>query len=410
MKMLRKILLIVLMVFLVFQTDRPPVQAENPVIIHFFYSITCGHCHEEGLVLDDLEARFNNVTVIRYEVTQNSENRALFDQMMIIFNNAPIDYHLTLSGVPFTLIGGFAFTGYNDQRANDLENLISKYSAVSSVDVTQKVIDGVAVSNDDFDIYEFVSDDEITLPLIGSVRLADLSLGTAAVVIGIVDGFNPCAMWILILLITLLANQKNRKRMWILGSAFLFTSAFVYFLIMIAWLNIAVTFASVVWIRILIGSLALSFGTFNLFQIFKHPRSEEIGCDVKGEQGRVKTIDRLKKIVTERNLWIALAGIVLLAFSVNLVELACSAGLPLLYTQILAFNGLTSAQSFWFILLYIFFFLLDDLIVFTIAMITLQVTGVTAKYAKLSRILGGIILAVIGFLLIFFPQIIFFNF
>jgi thiol-disulfide isomerase/thioredoxin len=410
MKTIKKICLIFLMLAVFFQTSRPLVQAKNEVVIHFFYSLTCAHCHAEALVLDDLEARFDNLTVIRYEVTQNSENRALFDQMMTVFDNAPIDYNLTFSGVPFTLIGGFAFTGYNDQRATGLENLIRKYSVVSSVDITKKVIDGVAIEDDDFDSYEFDENDEITLPLIGTIRLADLSLGTAAVVIGIVDGFNPCAMWILILLITLLANQKDRKRMWILGSTFLFTSAFVYFLIMIAWLKIAVSLSSVIWIRILIGGIALLFGAYHLYQVSKQKRAAEIGCVVTNEPGRIKTMDRLKKIVTERNLLIALVGMVLLAFSVNLVELACSAGLPLLYTQILAFNGLSTSLSFWFILLYIFFFLLDDLIVFAIAMITLRVTGITSKYAKLSRILGGVILIVIGFLLIFFPEIIFFNF
>lgn len=106
----------------------------------------------------------------------------------------------------------------------------------------------------------------------------------------------------------------------------------------------------------------------------------------------------------------AILGVMGLAISVNLVELACSAGLPLVFTELLALNETTSMMKFLYTLVYIFFFLIDDLVVFCIAMFTMKVTGISTKYNKYSHLLGGIIMVLIGILLIFKPEWLMFNF
>ena len=107
---------------------------------------------------------------------------------------------------------------------------------------------------------------------------------------------------------------------------------------------------------------------------------------------------------------LALIGIIGLAISVNLIELACSSGLPLIFTQILALNELNSIQYFLYILLYIIFFLIDDIIIFAIAMKSLKVTGISTKYNKLSHLIGGILMLIIGILMILKPDWLMFNF
>ncbi len=126
------------------------------------------------------------------------------------------------------------------------------------------------------------------------------------------------------------------------------------------------------------------------------------------ETQRHRIIDRVKKIVTTQYLLPAMIGIIILAVSVNILEVACSAALPLLFTQILAYNQLASFEYYLYILIYIFFFLLDDLVVFIIAVFTLRVTGISTKYHKYAQLAGGIIMCTIGFLLMFFPHIIMF--
>ncbi|MDD2519147.1 MAG: hypothetical protein PHG18_04600 [Bacilli bacterium] len=205
-----------------------------------------------------------------------------------------------------------------------------------------------------------------------------------------------------------LIGMKNKKRMWILGLTFIITSAFIYLLFMASWLKVAVTITSVTWMKILIGLIAITGGVDNLRGYLKK-RKEEDGCTVVDDKKRNKIIDKIKRVTTEKSLVFALIGIIALAISVNIIELACSAGLPLLFTQILAMNNLNSIQYVIYMLIYILFFLIDDIIIFAIAMITFELTGVSTKYSKYSHLIGGIIMLIIGILLIFNPSLLSFN-
>jgi hypothetical protein len=114
-------------------------------------------------------------------------------------------------------------------------------------------------------------------------------------------------------------------------------------------------------------------------------------------------MDRLKAVISLQNFWLALGGIVLLSFLVNLVELICSAGFPVIYLQILSLTPMPFWQYYLYLLLYIVIFMLDDIIVFVVAMVTLQLMGVTTRYKRLSNLIGGVLMLLIGLLLIFKP-------
>ncbi|MGB6882259.1 MAG: hypothetical protein WBD86_03140 [Microgenomates group bacterium] len=248
--------------------------------------------------------------------------------------------------------------------------------------------------------------ESLTLPIIGTIQTANLSLPLLSVVIGLLDGFNPCAMWTLFFLISLLLSMKDKRRMWILGTVFIITSAFVYFLFLSAWLNFFLILGFLFWIRIIIGLVALGAGIYNLRDYYVN---REGACKVTGSEKRRKTFDKLKSIAHERKFILALGGIILLAFAVNLIELVCSAGLPAIYTQILSLNTLSTWQYYSYILIYIFFFMLDDLFVFAVAMITLHAIGIQSKYARFSRLIGGILMLIIGALLLFKPEFLMFG-
>jgi len=208
-------------------------------------------------------------------------------------------------------------------------------------------------------------------------------------------------MWTLLFLISLLLGFKDRKKMWLLGGTFIFTSAFVYFLFMAAWLKLILFLGFVVWVRIAIGVVALAGGGYSFK---KGLTNKDGGCEVTSSTKRQRTFQRLRELVQRKNIFLALVGIATLAFAVNLVELICSAGLPAVYTQVLALNHLAAWQYYGYLLLYIFFFMLDDIIIFTIAMITLQLTGISTKYSRYSNLIGGVLMVVIGLLLIFKPH------
>jgi len=199
--------------------------------------------------------------------------------------------------------------------------------------------------------------------------------------------------------------MKDRKRMWILGIAFIVTSAMVYFLFMAAWLNLIIFLGFVVWLRIVIAGVALLGGAYNIRSFFKNKSG---ACKVSGGQKKKKVFDKLKDITSQQQFWLALFGIILLAVAVNMVELICSAGLPAVYAQVLAMNDLATWQHYAYIALYIFFFMLDDLFVFFVAMITLHMTGLSTKYARFSNIIGGVLMLLIGLALLFKPEILMF--
>jgi len=361
--------------------------------IYFFWGDGCPHCAKEKPFLEKLEKKYPEVKVFDFEVWGNSENRQLLIETGKKLN-------ANVSGVPFTVVGEKYFVGWYDEKSTgaSIEGAVQWVLRDDCRDVVGELL--VPKTEEKSPIPQ-----KIKVPLIGEIETENLSLPVLSVVLGGLDGFNPCAMWTLLFLISLLLGMKDRKRMWILGSAFIFASAAVYFLFMAAWLNLLLFIGFIVWIRVIIGLLALGGGIYNLREFFVNKAS----CKVTGDEKRQRVFEKLKAITQKRQFWLALGGIIILAAAVNLVELICSAGLPVVFTQILALSNLAKWQYYLYMLLYIFFFMLDDLVVFFAAMITLQLTGITTKYTRFSHLIGGILMVIIGILLILKPELLMFG-
>lgn len=385
------------------------VSEKNLVNIYLFHSYTCKHCKEEIKLLDELEKEYDNIKVYKYEVNENGNGELLKNISEIMGSK--------VTGTPYTIIGNKVFSGYDYENSKGrFKGAIEYYSKYGYEDKVGEYISSVPlpsyeVKDTDPDVDEYISNYisyKVKLPLIGEVKLKNLTLPLITVVIGLADGFNPCAMWVLLFLISMLIGMKDKKRMWILGSTFLLTSALIYLIFMMSWLNLANLLISVVWVRVIIAIVSLVGGIINLRGYIKHRKVS--GCDVVDDKKRNKIITRIKKFTTEKNFWLAILGVIVLAISVNVVELACSAGLPVMFIEILSLNNLTAIEEIIYIVLYMLFFLLDDFVVFVIAMTTLSLTGVSSKYGNLSKLIGGILMLLIGLLLMFKPEWIMFNF
>ena len=385
------------------------VSEKNLVNIYLFHSYTCKHCKEEIKLLDELEKEYDNIKVYKYEVNEN-ENGELLKNISEIMGSK-------VTGTPYTIIGNKVFSGYDYENSKGrFKGAIEYYSKYGYEDKVGEYISSIPlpsyeVKDTDPDVDEYISNYisyKVKLPLIGEVKLKNLTLPLITVVIGLADGFNPCAMWVLLFLISMLIGMKDKKRMWILGSTFLLISALIYLIFMMSWLNLANLLISVVWVRVIIAIVSLVGGIINLRGYIKHRKVS--GCDVVDDKKRNRIITRIKKFTTEKNFWLAILGVIVLAISVNVVELACSAGLPVMFIEILSLNNLTAIEEIIYIVLYMLFFLLDDFVVFVIAMTTLSLTGVSSKYGNLSKLIGGILMLFIGLLLMFKPEWIMFNF
>jgi len=388
----------VLFLLVLFFTCVTFVSAKDATL-YFFYGDGCPHCAKEKVFLNEMEDKYEDLTIKRYEVFGNVENSKLMETY-----KQKLD--VSGKGVPFTVIGEDYLYGYMESYNEKLENMIRKELGLELLNSSENNNEQPNQEENEEEEKPEEKTEE-TLPLLGKIDVKNTSLVLISIVLGLVDGFNPCAMWVLLFLISSLIGMENKKRRWIIGITFLLTSALMYLLIMMSWLNIMVSITSTIVIRSIIAIFAIVFGLVNLIKFFK---SKEVGCTVVKESKRKKVFDKIRKFTTEKSLLIALVGAITLAISVNLIELACSLGLPVLFSSILGVNNVTGLSAFIYTLIYILFFLIDDLVVFIIAMWTLKITGISNKYSKYSKLIGGILMLIIGLLLLVKPEWIMFNF
>ena len=354
---------------------------DGKVNFYLFKGEGCPHCADEEKWLQDIKKEYNDyVNFYEFEVWYDENNSKMMEKAKEIFD-------FSGPGVPFTVIGDKYYSGFSDSIGTMMENTINDYLNTEI--------------NDDFN-------KKIDIPILEKVNMKNSSLGIIAIVLGFVDGFNPCAMWILLFLINMFLGTKDKKKSWILGFTFLVISAFIYFLSMLG-INVIIGVATVGYLKIAIAIFILIMGIFSLRKYLKI-RKEEAGCSIVDNRKRKKLVTKVKKIISSKNFILSIVGISTLAISVNLIELACSLGFPMIFTEMLTINNITGISRILYLLLYVFFYMIDDMVVFTISMITLQATGITNKYNKLCVLVSSIIMIIMGLLLIFKPEWLMLNF
>lgn len=371
--------------------------------MYFFWGEGCPHCAKEKEFLNKIKNNYPQINVVDFEIYNNSDNASLLQTL-------DKELNLNISGVPFIIIGDQGMSGYlNDETSGQqIIKMINQCLETQCPDLVANYISQPNQNQGNNNIPQPQNNNEhfyITLPILGEIDAKAFSLPILTLVIAALDGFNPCAMWVLVFLISLLIGMKNKKRMWALGISFIVASGLVYFLFLSAWLSFFLFIGYIFWIRLLIGAVAIGSGIYHLYEFYIN----RPGCKVVKGERREKMFTNLKFITKIPSFWLALVGIVLIAFAVNLIELVCSAGLPAIYTNILSLSNLPTWQFYLYLIFYIIIFMLDDIIVFVIAMITLQATGLTHKYVRAANLIGGILILILGILLILKPQLLMFS-
>lgn len=243
------------------------------------------------------------------------------------------------------------------------------------------------------------------LPFLGIVDLKSFSLFSLSAILGIIDGFNPCAMWVLITFLVILSQAGSRRKMIFLAGLFIVAEAVMYNLILNVWYKTWDFIALDQYVTPFVGFLALGGGIFFLHRWNKN-KSADLVCDITDIESQSKTIDKFKAIVNQPITIASIAAILVIAFSVNIIEFACSIGIPQAYTKILELNMLTFMERQWYILIYTIGYMVDDFIVFGLAIwgySKLQSHG--GRYAQLSLLIGGLLMLLLGAVLVFNPAL-----
>jgi len=374
------IVLVVLGVVLFIAGLKPAEPTTNGSFeVHFFYLTGCSHCDEQKPFNERLAEEYPSISIIYHDASE-PEGSELLSEMLASLG-------VEESFFPVTIFGNQVFAGWESEETTGqaIEEALQQCLA-GNCPATGSGGPG----------------DEIIVPIIGKIVPSEYSLPALAITLGLVDGFNPCAMWVLVYLISLVMTLRDRRRIWLIVGAFVLASGVLYFLIMALWLNAFLLIGYFRPLIIVIGLVAFGAGIVNVREFIQ--TKGEIACEVQDEESRTKTMSRVERIVRSPLTWGTVAGIVALAFVVNSIEFVCSAAIPAVFTQVLALRDLSTFQYYGYILLYDIFFMLDDTVIFGSAAFAFA-SNLGSRYVKYSRPVGGAILLALGALLLFAPDL-----
>jgi len=372
--------------------------AQEKIEINFFFSPSCHYCAQEKEFLNTLEKKYPELEIKRFN-TFEKESVKLLKKLYQEYK-VPLEEQ---GWVPITFTPKEYFLSFNEKIAKDIENCILECKLTepreSPAEETLTPID---------------LEKRISLPIIGKINVSKLSPLALSIVLGALDGFNACAMVALGFLLSLLVATGIRKRVFLIGGVFILVSGIVYFIFISAWLNLFLVLEQIKLITYLVGIIIIVFSIFLLRDYF-----HGIICRLcKINQNSDNIFTRFEKTLfgkMERisnssiSLPLILFGVAAVAAGVNLVELVCSFGFPLAFTKILSSLSLPIISYYFYFLIYIIFYMLDDFIIFMIAVLTLRITQVSEKYLKVIKLISGIFLLLLGLIMLIKPGILMFG-
>lgn len=347
--------------------------------IDFYFTLDCPHCRRALAYLSDLEQRHPEVRIQRFEIKQDQEAFARF-----------IEYHeqfgIEQPGVPFFLLCDHYLTGFDKPET------------------TGRIIEESLGLSTQADNHTMSETGPIKLPLIGEVTAEEYGLPLFTIAIGLIDGFNPCAMWVLLFLLSLLVNLKSRARILLVAGTFVLVSGLVYYAFMAAWLNLFLIIGFSRLLQVFVGLVAVMIGLIHVKDYFALKQGVSLSIPETAKPGLYQ---RMRDIIYAKSLWAALVAVILLAILVNLIELLCTAGLPAVYTQILSGRELPTSSYYAYLVLYNLAYIFDDALMVGIVVFTLSKTKLQESAGRLLKLLSGSVLVLLGIGLLLFPKLLF---
>ncbi|WP_413933285.1 glutaredoxin family protein [Nitrospira sp. BLG_1] len=343
--------------------------------IEVFVRAGCPHCEAAKIFLDDLRRERPSLQIALYDIAADSAARQRLETLAS-------DHGVTTIGVPTFVIGTEVLIGFQSADTTGAEIL-------AKLDLTAQ---GTASQP---------SDDGIEAGWFGRLRVHELGLPLFTLLIGLLDGFNPCAMWVLLFLLSLLVNLHDRRKIALIAGTFVAVSGLFYFAFMAAWLNMFLLLGFSRAAQITLGSVALLVGAVNIKDFFAFHAGISLSIP---ESARPGLYVRIRRILQAEYLAGALAGVVVLAGLVNTIELLCTAGFPAVYTQILTMQQLPTWQYYAYLGLYNLAYILDDTVMVTIAVITLSRRKLQEQAGRWLKLASGLVMASLGVILLFHPE------
>ena len=382
-----------------------PSEELKKFVVYFFWGKGCPHCEEEKLFLNEMKKKYPDMKIIDYEVWYNKQNAALLAKMAKAYN-------MKASGVPVTFIGENASIGFSKHSEEELTEAVNRCLSLGCIDPALVVAGKIRIDKnhsipltgpektEDLECKE--KSRTVYIPWVGNLDASEMSLPVMTFVIAGLDSFNPCAFFILFSLLGLLIHAQSRKKMLLIGSVFVFFSAFIYFIFMAAWLNLFLVMGQVEIITKIAGFIAVLIAAINIkdFFIFKKGVSLTIP-----DSAKPKLFDRMRKLLKSTSLVSILAGTAVLAIAANAYELLCTAGFPMVFTRILTLNKLSSLSYYLYLILYNLIYVIPLSIIVVIFTVTLGKKHLTESQGRMMKLISGTMMLGLGGVLLFNPAI-----
>ncbi|MEX2497615.1 MAG: thioredoxin [Wenzhouxiangellaceae bacterium] len=372
--------------------SEPDADDPAPVILYVFKSATCPHCNAQREFTDALARENPDVEARYYEIMTTREHHDVLRIMSGAHDVKP-------GSVPMVFLGGSVWVGDSPQIRAEIEQRLQLCLEAGCPDSMQLSFAPQAPAAQS----QEVVDASIDIPLLGTVDLSYQPLLLSTAIIAFVDGFNPCSLWLLTILIALVLHSGSRKRVVIVGTVFLFTTALIYGLFIVGVFSVLTYATYLPWIYWIVALFALTFGLVNVKDYFWFKRGFSFTIDDKYKPG---IYQKFRGLMTNGKSPLALgAATAAMASGIALIELPCTAGFPVIWSGLVSAQAVSAAAFFGLLLAYLVIYLLDELVIFFIAVAKLRIEKFQEGQARVLKLIGGMVMIALAIVLITEPDI-----
>ncbi len=380
--------------------------------INFFYSQTCPHCADQKEFHKVLLQKYPDLIINSYDIA-DSKTAPILKKFAKEYN---AEKYIGL--VPLTFIGESFILGFNtiETTGVDIELALVKSSPgllsqaefcdevqteLCSTELLEEKIaqfeNGIENRKIDSSNYTILNQSS-KLSLFG-LQAEELSLPVLSILLGFFDGFNVCSLGALMLILSLVLVFKDRKKVFLFGGIFLAITGITYAALIFIWFSLfqfLTPFVSL--LEIIIGLIGLIGGFIFLKQYFRFKKYGPT-CEMSDSKFINDAVKKLQNAFqNQKNIWILILSVIAFAFVVTLIEFPCSAVIPVAFAAILTDVGVGLGAKIFYLILFMIFYLLDELIIFLIGVFTLRIwMGGQKMTVRLTLIQALVFLAIGGF-------------
>lgn len=383
------------------------------VKIEYFGRKDCKNCANLEKFLKELSTKRDDFEYVEHKIDESKEEKAFFDETTSKLK--------LVKGTPIIYINGHIIQGFNtaDTTGKEIENLINSGKTKDKILTLKEYVESGQAGNVSSNGAVCTGDTVcevpgltkgaenqvlVNIPIINkTVDLTNYSLFTMSLILGTIDGFNPCAMWVLVLFLTALIAVGNKVKMFRVAGLFILAEAVMYFFILNAWIYAWDFVGLDKWVTPLVGIVGIIGGIFFIRNYLK--KGDTLECEVTDFEQRAKISKKIKDIANKPFTLLTALAIIGLALSVNVIEFACSVGIPQTYTKILQINEVPFWTRQFYTFIYIIGYMVDDIIVFGFALMSINKLQLTTKYSKWVNLFGGILMIILGLIMLIKPSL-----